>query len=519
VYANRTRRDETSLRHVLVQAFEGFMSDGFTLEEYQLASGPLADVGPALIRPKKLWSRQVAADLIGLAEAFAVVLGGLMPTALYASAGAIEPHWPAVVQSALVAALIYRMYLTSKGMYDTARTHDFAVRPMQMLGALAFAIVSALSLSAPRSFDVTNLTIWFFLWLTASLAAALLVRTIASDIMVATTAEGRFDERIAVYGAGQIARRVHDHLSNPLLGLRFVGVFDSRETANRINAEGLVVSGGLDDLVQACQEGRVDRVIIALPQVAERRVNDIARKFEDLSVHLHIVTHLSTDYVGSNRGHQISHLGPVGLLDIKTKQHTGWAPVVKRTEDIVIGGVIALVIAPFLPLIACAIKMDSPGPILFKQRRRGRNQRVFEVLKFRTMSVMEDDNNVRQATANDPRVTAVGRILRRTSLDELPQIWNVLVGDMSLVGPRPHALVHDEKFGAMLETYANRHQMKPGVTGLAQVRGYRGETLTAESIEGRVNHDLAYIRTWSLWLDLKIMFQTVFAVALGRNAK
>jgi putative colanic acid biosysnthesis UDP-glucose lipid carrier transferase len=502
-----------------VQAFEDFMSDGFTLEEYRLAPGPLCESADVAQRPKKLWSRQVAADIVGVFEALAVITGGMMPTALYSAAGAIEPNWPTVLQSALVAALIYRMYLTSKGMYDTARTHDFAVRPMQMLGALTFAIIAALSLSAPKTLDLTNLTIWFALWLAASMTGALLVRTIASDIMIAKTAEGRFDERIAVYGAGQIARRVHDHLLNPALGLRFVGVFDSRETPHRINAEGLVVAGGLDELVQACQEGRVDRIIIALPQIAERRVNDIARKFEDLSVHLHIVTHLSTDYVGATRSHHISHLGPVGLLDIKTKQHTGWAPVVKRTEDVLIGGMIALVITPLLPVIACAIKLDSPGPILFKQRRRGRNQRVFEVLKFRTMSVMEDGSQVRQATANDPRITMVGRFLRRTSLDELPQIWNVLVGDMSLVGPRPHALVHDEKFGALLEAYANRHQMKPGVTGLAQVRGYRGETLTTESIEGRVNHDLAYIRSWSLWLDLKIMIQTVFTVAIGHNAK
>jgi Undecaprenyl-phosphate glucose phosphotransferase len=495
------------------------MSAEFTLEEYRLTSAPAGLGGTAPVRSKKLWSRQVASDLISACESLAVVLGGVIPTAIYATFGAIEPNWPAVLQSALVAALIYRMYLTSQGMYDTTRSHDFSARPTQMLSALSFAILAALCLGAPKVLDLTNLVIWFALWLAASLTAALFVRTVASDIMVAKTAEGRFDERIAVYGAGLIARRVHDHLGNPALGLRFVGVYDSRETPSRINAEGLVVAGGLDDLVHACQAGTVDRIIIALPQVAERRVNDIARKFEDLSVNVHIVTHLANDFIAPGRVHHISHLGPVGLLDIKTKQHTGWAPVVKRTEDIVLGGLIALVIAPFLPLIALAIKLNSTGPILFKQRRRGRNQRVFEVLKFRTMSVMEDGNVVRQATSHDPRITKVGRILRRTSLDELPQIWNVLKGDMSLVGPRPHALVHDEKFGAMIESYANRHQMKPGVTGLAQVRGYRGETLTTESIEGRVNHDLAYIRNWSLWLDLKIVAQTVLAVAIGRNAK
>ena len=495
------------------------MSDGFTLEEYRLVAPAGASAVSANAQPRKLWSRQVAADIIALFEAIAIVAGGLLPSALYATAGALQPNWPAVLQSALVAALVYRMSLSSAGKYDTARTHDFAVRPAQMLGSLVFAVLAALSFGAPHHLGLHNIVVWFGLWVAASFAGAVLVRTIASDIMATTTAAGRFDERIAVYGAGHIARRVHDHLSNPALGLRFVGVYDSRGSSDRINPEGLIVAGGLDDLVQACQEGRVDRIVIALPQIAERRVNDIARKFQDLSVSIHIVTHLASDFLGSTRAHKVSQLGPVGLMDIKSKQHTGWAPVIKRTEDIVVGALVALVVALVMPLIALAIKLDSDGPVLYRQRRRGRNQRVFEVLKFRTMSVMEGDSEVLQATTHDPRVTRVGRILRRTSLDELPQLWNVLWGDMSLVGPRPHAMVHDEKFGAMLETYANRHQMKPGVTGLAQVNGYRGETATPESIEARVNYDLAYIRNWSLWFDLKIIVWTVWAVAVGKNAK
>ena len=493
------------------------MSDSFSLEDYRLS--PAIYTALASGKPKKLWSCQVASDLVAVCEAVAVVLGGLLPTALYAAAGVIQPSWSTVIQSALLAALIYRMSLSSAGMYDATRSHNFAVQPAQMVRSLVFAALAAITLGAPKPLDVPNLTIWLALWVSASFSGAILVRTIASDIMASATLAGRFDERIAVYGAGHIARRVHDHLAGQPLGLRFVGVFDSRCTADRINAEGLPVAGGLDDLVQACQEGRVDRIIVALPQVAERRVSDIARRFEDLSVNLHIVTHLSTDFLGATKPHQVSLLGPVGLMDIKTKNHTGWAPIVKRTQDILIGVLATLIVLPFLPLIALAIRLDSPGPVLFRQRRRGRNQRVFEVLKFRTMSVMEDDRNVRQATAHDPRVTRVGRILRTTSLDELPQLWNVLWGNMSLVGPRPHALIHDEKFGALVETYANRHQMKPGVTGLAQVSGYRGETTTPESIEGRVHCDLAYIRTWSLWLDLKIMARTIWTVIVGTNAK
>ncbi|MBX9926073.1 MAG: undecaprenyl-phosphate glucose phosphotransferase [Hyphomicrobiaceae bacterium] len=492
------------------------MTDSFTLEAYRFGDKPAnASEPPA----SKLWSRQVASDLIGAAEAIAVVAGGLLPSIIYGSAGAIVPNWPVVLQSALIAALIYRMYLSSVGMYNTHRSHDFAVRPWPMITALTFGIVAALGLGSPPAIGLQNLVVWFGLWLSASYMGAVLVRTLASDYIAAKTVEGRFDERIAVYGAGSIARRVHDYLVDPTLGLRFVGVYDTRGSHDRVNPEGLTVAGGLDDLIAACQEGRVDRVIIALPQVAERRVRDIARRFEDLSVHLHIVTHMSTDFVGSNWVHQVSQLGPVGLMDVKMKNHTGWAPILKRTEDIVIGSVAAAVVAPLIPLIALAIKLDSRGPVLFRQRRRGRNKRVFEVLKFRTMSVMEDGDKVDQARTADPRITRVGSFLRRTSLDELPQLWNVLKGDMSLVGPRPHALVHDEKWGQVVETYANRHQMKPGVTGLAQVNGFRGEMMGQADIEGRVEHDLAYIRTWSLWLDIKILFRTVWAVAKGTNAR
>jgi lipopolysaccharide/colanic/teichoic acid biosynthesis glycosyltransferase len=173
---------------------------------------------------------------------------------------------------------------------------------------------------------------------------------------------------------------------------------------------------------------------------------------------------------------------------------------------------------PLYPLIALAIRLDSPGPVLFRQLRSGRNQMPFEVLKFRTMTVRRTADEGLQATPSDPRVTRVGWFLRRTSLDELPQLINVLRGDMSLVGPRPHLAEHDNRFAAMVATYPQRHQVKPGLTGLAQVRGYRGETRTRCCVEGRVAADLAYVGNWSLSLDAKIIAQTFGAVLTGRNA-
>jgi exopolysaccharide biosynthesis polyprenyl glycosylphosphotransferase len=245
---------------------------------------------------------------------------------------------------------------------------------------------------------------------------------------------------------------------------------------------------------------------------------EVAKKLEPLPVSIHVVTHMSCDLVGEHAAHAVSSLGSVGLLDVKKKPLADWDPLLKRLEDYGLGALMLIAAAVLFPIIALAIKLDSPGPVLFRQRRRGFNQRVFDVLKFRTMSVLEDGGVVRQCAKGDPRVTRVGSFLRRTSLDELPQLVNVLRGEMSLVGPRPHAVAHDNEFGERSQLYALRHQVKPGLTGLAQVRGFRGATASEESLAGRVEQDVLYVRTWSLWLDMKILAQTFWVVASGRNA-
>jgi putative colanic acid biosynthesis UDP-glucose lipid carrier transferase len=231
-------------------------------------------------------------------------------------------------------------------------------------------------------------------------------------------------------------------------------------------------------------------------------------------VSLHVCAYLVSDLVEEESAHRVSSLGPLGLIDVKRKPLADWAPFVKALEDRVLGALLLVALAPVMLVVAIAIKLDSKGPVLFRQRRRGLNQRIIEVRKFRTMRVMEDGAEVRQATRNDPRVTRVGAFLRKTSLDELPQLFNVLEGSMSLVGPRPHALVHDEQWGELLERYANRHQVKPGMTGWAQVNGYRGEVENTEAMGKRVEHDLDYINNWSLGRDLQILARTL-RVALG----
>jgi putative colanic acid biosynthesis UDP-glucose lipid carrier transferase len=260
------------------------------------------------------------------------------------------------------------------------------------------------------------------------------------------------------------------------------------------------------------------KIVIALPQSADRRMSMIANQLQQLPVSIHMVTHLSSDLVEGGPAHKVSSIGGVGLLDVKDRPLTDWAPMVKRAEDLVLGGLLLVLALPVMLLVAIAIKLESNGPVLFRQRRRGLNLAIFDVLKFRTMTCMEDGQKIEQAQACDPRVTKVGRVLRRLSLDELPQLINVLKGEMSLVGPRPHALAHDAQWGEQVKTYGIRHQMKPGITGLAQVEGWRGEVTSENDIASRVKEDLTYIRNWSLELDLAILARTIRAVLFAKNA-
>jgi undecaprenyl-phosphate galactose phosphotransferase/putative colanic acid biosynthesis UDP-glucose lipid carrier transferase len=191
---------------------------------------------------------------------------------------------------------------------------------------------------------------------------------------------------------------------------------------------------------------------------------------------------------------------------------------VKRTADVVMAALGLLLLLPTLVVAAVAIKLDSPGPVIFRQARRGFNGKSFVILKFRTMTVQEDGAHVVQATRNDSRVTRIGRFLRESSIDELPQLWNVLKGDMSMIGPRPHALAHDNYFEALLRDYAFRHHVKPGITGWAQCNGARGAMPTVEHAAERVKLDLWYITNWSPWLDLLILIKTIFEILRSRNA-
>ena len=244
-----------------------------------------------------------------------------------------------------------------------------------------------------------------------------------------------------------------------------------------------------------------------MPPLARDRIKDTIHQLSNSTVDAFIVPDLYTYKLNVS---QITRIGNVHTFSIFSSPFEGFGAVIKRIEDLIIGFLITLLILPVLCIVALGVKLSSPGPILFKQDRYGLGGRKIKVWKFRSMKVMENSGTVTQATKNDPRVTRFGNFIRRTSLDELPQFINVLQGSMSIVGPRPHAVAHNEEYRVLVDNYMVRHKIKPGITGLAQISGYRGETDTLDKMEKRIEYDIKYLQNWSLSMDIKIIFLTVF---------
>jgi putative colanic acid biosynthesis UDP-glucose lipid carrier transferase len=275
------------------------------------------------------------------------------------------------------------------------------------------------------------------------------------------------------------------------------------------------VIGNSEDLVRQCRQGSIDVVYVALPLRAELRTAGLLSVLADTTVTVYLVADFLYYSLLRAQWSQVGNIPVVSVHDSPFQGVVGW---VKRLEDLVLGSVIVLLTAIPMICIAVAIKFSSPGPVFFRQWRYGLCGKKIRILKFRTMKVCEDGPSVVQASRNDARVTTVGRFLRRTSLDEFPQFLQVLTGELSLVGPRPHAVAHNEQYRSLIHGYMLRHMVKPGITGWAQVNGWRGETAELEKMELRVQHDLEYIRNWNLLLDLKIIFLTIFGAKKGRNA-
>jgi putative colanic acid biosynthesis UDP-glucose lipid carrier transferase len=323
---------------------------------------------------------------------------------------------------------------------------------------------------------------------------------------------------VAIVGARDLgAYLARSILDAPWMGLRAIGFYDDRRPAGLrpLVREPIDVIGNLDTMVRHARDGKIEIVYITLPMSAEKRVQALIAKLSDTTASVYLIPDFFIfDLLHASWG----TIGAVPVVSISESPFYGVDGLIKRLEDVLLATIALAVVGVPLVLIAIGVKLTSPGPILFKQHRYGLRGNKIEVWKFRSMTVCGDHDNVAQATRHDPRVTRFGSFLRRTSLDELPQLFNVLQGRMSLVGPRPHAVVHNEQYRKVIDRYMLRHKVKPGITGWAQVNGWRGETDSLDKMQKRVEYDLAYIHDWSLWLDLKILVLTAFRVFNDRNA-
>ena len=319
-----------------------------------------------------------------------------------------------------------------------------------------------------------------------------------------------------IAGYNQTSLTLADRLEkNPALCMSLAGFFDDRSVERLGLPEEANLLGGLSELARYVKEHRIEVVFIALPMRHVQRVLDLLDETRDTTASLYYVPDVFVFDLIQSRTGEISGIPVVAMCETP---FFGYRGIVKRVMDIAIAVVTLGLLSPLLLVVALLVKLGSPGPILFKQRRYGLDGREILVYKFRTMTVTEDGAEIRQATRDDDRVTPIGRFLRRYSIDELPQLFNVLRGSMSLVGPRPHAVAHNEEYRKLIKGYMIRHKVLPGMTGLAQVSGCRGETSRLEDMQARIEYDLDYLRHWSPLLDLKILAQTAFLLMNDRKA-
>jgi Undecaprenyl-phosphate glucose phosphotransferase len=358
---------------------------------------------------------------------------------------------------------------------------------------------------------------WALIWFSTAFFALVCLRVALYYRLRSWIAAGRLQQNIAIVGADEHGRRLVQYLNGMRSGnFRVIGIFDDRASRVPEVIEGHPRTGTVDDLLRLARSERIDQILVALPWSAEERHLEILRKLKTLPVDVR----LSPDLIAFRLAHSsFGRIGAIPTIEVSQKPLSDWKLLSKDLEDRILGALILLFIAPVMLIVALLIKLDSPGPSLFRQKRYGFNNQIIEVFKFRTMRHEAcESETVPQATRTDPRVTAIGRFLRRSSLDELPQLLNVLRGEMSLVGPRPHAVPHNEYYSGIIDEYASRHRVKPGITGWAQVNGWRGETDTLDKMLKRVEHDVYYIDNWSIRFDLFILLMTAFVILRGNNA-
>ncbi len=461
------------------------------------------------IRHHESWTKWV----LKLSDSIAVGLGLLILITWLP-----EINSKSTIVIGVIAIGLFNLVADFVGLYRNWRGIAFEREATCCMIAWAITLVGLAALGRFSAYSSELSGTGLLLWFNVTPVIGLSARIIFRGLIRALTNRGINTRKFAVVGINDLSVEVVRNIeASPELGLNLLGFYDDRPDGRLVEIPKDISGklGKFDDLIANAKQGLVEVIFISLPMRAEERIRNIISQLHDTTASVYIVPDLFVFQMLNSRWTDIQG---IPVVSVSENPFYGVDGMLKRAFDLAAATVVLVLAAIPMLFIAIAIRLTSKGPILFRQTRYGLDGKQISVWKFRSMTVVEDGNEVVQATKNDSRVTKIGGFLRRSSLDELPQIFNVLMGQMSLVGPRPHATAHNEYYRKQIEGYMLRHKVKPGITGLAQVNGCRGETDTIEKMENRVFFDHQYIREWTIWLDLKILFRTLSVVFKQENA-
>ncbi|MDE2579191.1 MAG: undecaprenyl-phosphate glucose phosphotransferase [Hyphomicrobiales bacterium] len=468
--------------------------------------------------PAAAYSPIVLTGLVRAADFILLTVSALVIHTLYVNPPLTLEYAVAIPGVVLLTLVVFQ----ALDLYRVGVFRDPLYQGFRVAGGWSFVLLLALACVFFLKLDSVFSRVWLTSWYVVGLAILSVERILLAAIVRRMSDAGRLERRTVIVGGGPLAEQVlHDLSTQKHSDVRICGVFDDRTDDRSPDVvAGFPKLGTVDDLVEFARHTRIDLVIFTLPITAETRLLQMLRKLWVLPIDIRLAAHANKLRF---RPRSYSWIGNVPVLDVFDKPIADWDVVLKSAFDKIIGSAALLLLSPVMLAIAIAVKLDSKGPILFKQKRHGFNNEEIEVYKFRSMySDKLDHTAAKQVTKGDPRVTRVGRIIRKTSLDELPQLFNVVFkGNLSLVGPRPHALAAraaNYLYDEVVDGYFARHRVRPGITGWAQINGWRGETDTEEKIQKRVEYDLFYIENWSLLFDMYILAMTPFALLKAENA-
>ncbi|WP_062705627.1 undecaprenyl-phosphate glucose phosphotransferase [Grimontia marina] len=441
------------------------------------------------------------------------VISGTLAIVSQIYLGSVSEAW---LHLAALVCIFYLLFAESSHLYRSWRISNFQGQMVATLlpwcGACFLLVAYFFFSKSGIEFSRVVMTLWF----TGTAVGLVLWRFIVRAALSRLSSHG-FNIRNAVI-IGTTTNGIelaNEFIKNQTLGVKLLGFYEDRNSDRIEGTLPAPMLGKVSDALELARLGKLQHVYIAMPMHAKDRIARYLNQFADTTTTTYLVPDFFTYNLLHSRWQTIGHVHTLSVHDTPFSGIAAWA---KRLEDIVLSIMILLLISPVLLVVAIGVKLSSSGPVIFKQHRYGLDGSKINVWKFRSMSVMDNGDDIKQAIKDDPRVTPFGVFIRRTSLDELPQFFNVLQGRMSIVGPRPHAVAHNEQYRAIVDRYMLRHKVKPGITGWAQINGYRGETDTLDKMEKRIQFDLEYIQNWSLWMDIKIVVATVFKGFVSKTA-